>query len=111
MTPKTSRPRLTMPARPPREYATEYTHARIPAELKAEMLKKAFANGETETDFLIAAIRHYVKPSQVKELVEALEAAVDSMVNQKPLGTRENVLKQARAILDKVKEYNHEHQL
>jgi len=33
------------------------------------------------------------------ELRAALAAALDSMVNQKPLGTREQVLKQVRALL------------
>jgi len=35
------------------------------------------------------------------ELLEALKAALDSMVNQKPLGTRERVLKQVRAVIAK----------
>jgi len=39
------------------------------------------------------------KSARVAELEAALAAAVDSMVNQKPLGTREQVLKQARALL------------
>ena len=58
---KQSLPRLPMPAAPAREYAKEYVHARVPASLRLAMIILARTRGETETEFLTAAIRERIE--------------------------------------------------